>query len=133
MSCSSTTRACRPGAGRPNERVWILRGSTLSVMSRPVSVIAHISTSGKPKRFSNGSCWLGSTPAHNAKRTSCRRSSSQGGSFSRTFGMMPWKCTAVTLHCTMSRHQVLAWKRSGKTRQPPVSSIAGAEIDRQFA
>ena len=52
------------------------RGSRLAMTTAPapVSVIAQASSSGNPKRASNGACSLRSTPAPKPKRTLCSRS-----------------------------------------------------------
>ena len=64
-------RASTIGSARPKQFVPTWRGSRCAMMqaAAPVSVIAQASSSGKPKRSSNGAWWRASTPAPKPKRT----------------------------------------------------------------
>ena len=66
-----------------------MRGSRLTMVTRPVSVMPQASISGTPKRFSNASCSSGSTPAPMPNFTVCWRSSGTTGWFSSIGGITP--------------------------------------------
>ena len=55
----------------------------------PVSVMAHASTSGKPKRASKGAWFLRSTPAPKAQRIAWSRSAGVSAAASSMAGITP--------------------------------------------
>ena len=90
--------------------------------------MAQASTSGKPKRASNGAWFLRSTPAPKPQRIACvavgrrRAARSAASPASRRGSARSSRALSRTL-C----HQVFGWKRSSWTRQPPATSTTIVE------
>ena len=103
--------SCRRGAAR---------GCAMTQAAAPVSVIAQASTSGKPKRSSNGAWFLRSTPAPKPQRIACSRSTlarrrREQHRRHHAEVVRRWSRRLSRTLCT----SVFGWKRSSCTRQPP--------------